>query len=1026
MCETRIFMHTFNLNSISQMKRKIFSALLMGVFTLASMSMFVSCKDYDDDINDLDQKQQDLVSQLTALQSDVNAKYTDLSGQLATAADNATKALQGVENANALINEVKGTAAAAGEAAAAAQATADGAQDAAETAQKAAEAAQKRADEALEAAKKALEAAGADESGKQALEKIAALETRVASLEALKESIPTLIEEAQKATNEELDKLQAKVDKYQAFFDNLFAMLTSVELYGTYSGNGLLTGKGGIDMKLKLAMIHGNVGSDSKFGDNEALGVDGKTIYATATPQITFTKGTDVKVNEGVVVRVNPINADITGDNVAIKVINSVGQDMSAYLKVASVEPYNDIITRAGGSKSGLYKINFEWVDGVNMDAYKTAVKDPTDPAKDVMFAIAINNIDTVQADRYVASTFDLALGDEPYVAANKLSYKVNGKSVNDLRNRWDGTSYNGNEEQSLLTPNSSAANAKEYTWNATAIAGKKAPATAMTKDNRDIDNSTQEIRYRKGYLPVSVGVPFTVELEKFNDANTPDKIQYYYVTLDENFAGSSVPSELNAWKSYDIDGLYTMTDASKKLDITINSLEANAEVGDKIGFRVYAVNYDGTLVDPDGRAFYVAVGDESTVASVDLKVEAWKGNSATVNLPADFKPAACGKQVSDGISYTVFDKYNQKSTSDASIKYTLLDGDSKPVTNWKDAKKIKVELLNTVQDFLDGATFSFTIQAKDVVNGVSRVTNTLKVNVTKVMPTSDALDVTFKPGQLVNGVYTCYLDAPTWNTPDWTKAASQGEKNLWDAVTGIYKNVNYIFTIANAAQNPDDDNKYTAPLVVKATGAEEYIARVDKALINGTDKHATTLECNFPNISYRMYEGKVQKVSDFKVPVYDGISTVFACPIHQTTYSWLQKSYGTDDKGNPSNYKDINYIVYEADNAADFGTSDNIANYIKATNNVDKEWYTSVEKWGWKFYQTGSITAKLTSDESGKEDYFTVKVDPTSGEFTFSEVSGATNPTVDVPSTLTIYAKDAFDDNARVIATLPFTVKRR
>ena len=36
------------------MKKKIFSALLMGVFTLASMSMFVSCKDYDDDINNLD------------------------------------------------------------------------------------------------------------------------------------------------------------------------------------------------------------------------------------------------------------------------------------------------------------------------------------------------------------------------------------------------------------------------------------------------------------------------------------------------------------------------------------------------------------------------------------------------------------------------------------------------------------------------------------------------------------------------------------------------------------------------------------------------------------------------------------------------------------------------------------------------------------------------------------------------------------------------------------------------------------
>ena len=32
------------------MKRKIFSKLLMGAFLIASVSMFVSCKDYDDDI----------------------------------------------------------------------------------------------------------------------------------------------------------------------------------------------------------------------------------------------------------------------------------------------------------------------------------------------------------------------------------------------------------------------------------------------------------------------------------------------------------------------------------------------------------------------------------------------------------------------------------------------------------------------------------------------------------------------------------------------------------------------------------------------------------------------------------------------------------------------------------------------------------------------------------------------------------------------------------------------------------------
>ena len=33
------------------MKRKYFSALLMGALTIASVSTFTSCKDYDDDID---------------------------------------------------------------------------------------------------------------------------------------------------------------------------------------------------------------------------------------------------------------------------------------------------------------------------------------------------------------------------------------------------------------------------------------------------------------------------------------------------------------------------------------------------------------------------------------------------------------------------------------------------------------------------------------------------------------------------------------------------------------------------------------------------------------------------------------------------------------------------------------------------------------------------------------------------------------------------------------------------------------
>jgi len=55
------------------MKKKIFSTLLLVAFTLASTSMFVSCKDYDDDINANKDR-------IAALETTVN----NLKGQIAT------------------------------------------------------------------------------------------------------------------------------------------------------------------------------------------------------------------------------------------------------------------------------------------------------------------------------------------------------------------------------------------------------------------------------------------------------------------------------------------------------------------------------------------------------------------------------------------------------------------------------------------------------------------------------------------------------------------------------------------------------------------------------------------------------------------------------------------------------------------------------------------------------------------------------------------------------------------------------
>ena len=82
------------------------------------------------------------------------------------------------------------------------------------------------------------------------------------------------------------------------------------------------------------------------------------------------------------------------------------------------------------------------------------------------------------------------------------------------------------------------------------------------------------------------------------------------YVTFDKKAnAVESAPSEWNAWNSYKYEGLNTVVEGTTAT-IKISPNEDQEIINDFIGFRVYAVNLDGTLVDPDGRAFYVKLGE--------------------------------------------------------------------------------------------------------------------------------------------------------------------------------------------------------------------------------------------------------------------------------------------------------------------------------------------------------------------------------------------------------------------------------
>ena len=473
------------------MNKKFLSAILFGALMITSTGTFVSCKDYDDDIENLQE------------QIDKKADLTELSSQVSTM-------------------------------------------------QSAISAAQSAANNALEAAKKA------DNSAE-----IAALEAKINSLkscecdlEALEAELKAII--ASSLADADLEGFKKQVEEQMAIVKELagayLTMVTEIDLYYKEDANS--------DLELNFSNV---IEKDNKFGPNN---------------EITFTKGTNVPTATSVVVRVVPANAELTTDMITL--INGKGESIMDQVEVTKVEPYSKLLTR--GSATGLWEVTFKLK---NYNNEKFAAIEKSNGAN-ILYAVAINDIAaTEETTAHTAvSDFGVTLAYKAGAAADTLLYKVDGTDVADIMNRYG-----------------KATGAKEYIWKSGAeVAINETTTNVVEGDNRSA----------KAAKNVQVGIPFAVELVADNDAMP----RAFYVTLDENFAYESSPSELNAWKNYGITGLNTVVDPAKKLEITIPTESAK---GDYVGFRVYAVNYDGTLVDPDGKAFYVYVGGATTAANASV-----------------------------------------------------------------------------------------------------------------------------------------------------------------------------------------------------------------------------------------------------------------------------------------------------------------------------------------------------------------------------------------------------------------------
>ena len=1051
------------------MKRKYLSALLMGTLTVASMSTFTSCKDYDDDISNLqgqidklataDQLSQKVAelqalissnkSDITSLQSEL-AKKTTLDEVKAVLADYATK--QYVNDADKTLQDAidalkTGDIAKLKEDVVKAQAAADKAaddakaanaeivetlktlatktelKDAADAAQKAIEALESKNAEDLKKAQDAITEtlksyatkSDVEEGDKKTLESLAetiknasdALKqanANKATLDAVAESLgkgyskENTVADAIKAIqaqigtpNKELGTLDLRLaaiesvlngvkdddtklglatkvtnieNKLKDIIGEYTTMVTSVSLVGSYHLN-TNQGREWDDVlmgKADLQFMSDNVAADLTFGKGQKDNTG--AVVAEASNQQTYKKGTPFNNETSIVVRVNPTNAELT-KNTTIKLVDSKGRDLSDVLELGTPERFNTLLSRASAA-SGLWTIPVKVKAGVATDKIEQKVGGTgADRNNHVLYAVAIKNTATEKdaQDRYVTSTYDLTV--------QAPTGFTEATSLKDVK-IWSETTM-GYDNAITLNGN------KKF-------AGSTGGDEVSAKNNEKIN----------------------IDFSAYKD-----QIQYFYVVRDDNNVDSeSGTSAINAWNSYKYTGLGQVVKADEGGVLTVDINKG--QVGDEIGFRIFAVNYNGTLVPTIGDSFVVYVGEQQNQASVAGSINVTKETNNTtawlpltgklkdgVSLPTHWATSINGQTVTFNVAYSKDGKNAAgASVENSEIKYVQFTCTSE-MKNWKDDAKAV-----------------FTISQKDAQDKM--VENEIAVTLTKVLPTVEStkklMGYTWKDEQLVNNTYTAYV-YPVGNA--WTTdGQANGYKDFDQAITGL--GANCVINIANLQK--DDKNKYTVSQDFTTT---PWKVTVDNALIDGTTKHATNISYNYGKISSEK-KNEAGAIVDYVVSV-ETVQTIFACPLKDNvqTYSW-GKHYVASSKKNI----DVNYLTYGSEKTVEIKAATsttpaeyaNLFDYIIGHNDFDNTVF------GGKLSALAKnkyvdVTAKLISNGSKKEDYFIAHVNKTAGTITFEKKSGTTNPVKDVASKLIITVKDAFGHTYEY--PMDFTVKR-
>ena len=1102
------------------MNKKYLSVILFGALMLGTTGTFTSCKDYDDDITNLqtqiDNQSKSLSDKLAAVESSISSlqsAQSSLDSKIAAATDAAEKAAleaqkQAIETAKAELNTVKAELQAAiqantGEIAdvKAAVTSIEGEISTLQAAQKSLEseiaaakdAAEKAVleakNEAIEVAKTELAAVKAElqasiqenkdaiaavDAAVKALEKkvtedMAKVVGRVEALEAFQTTTEETLDklaEADEALSNSITELETELKaELVALGTRLTAVEAQIAALQSYKADidankeGVAANKEAIDKlvtdlaaleagKLTDEMIEeiakrvmdivSNVNAKvevissalkkqvthvslykraNAMVEEKELTLDLVSAEAVRTwtfgegleGAISFTKGNKETFEDSFVIRVSPTTATL--DKYMIRLVNSQMKDLSNLLEIKSIEPYTDLLVATRTiSQNGLWKVTVKLKDNYDTDAYHDAAaiyeEDENGDEKvkaDILYAVMVSGEE--HDGREVVSEYGLTLAQLNKGTKHELFFNVDETPVKEIKNRWDGTKPSSSENG---TNNVSY---EELAWDMTPDGGnyKYAPwAEPITTGNgKNVQNDDTDARQTKPAYSVVAGKPFTVNF----DEETAKNIRGFYVTLDVDCAVESEPSEINAWRSYHVKGLNTVTSGSS-LELTIPE-DVNAD-GDYIGFRVYAVNYDGSLVDPDGKAFYVYVGvpaENWNAVNTVVVPGATLGNTPNSAKSADVAVTLTKLDAPHHATWLdeegeepIFDAYfvagSATYNTTASGLNTISSVDFTKVTKIYTKPRYDGTAGKTWADIKDGKAYNGTLT---IYNVHGSVLATINITMTKQLPTAPE-GFSVKTNQLdASGIYNCYLIPDSWTA----SSATNGTMDM-DYVFnwGAGASEQYVISFAKAKKASGKDVANEVAGDADLTVAKDYI--------DNKTQHATVVSYNFGKISSETKD-EDRNFADYKVEVKT-FPTVFNC-IYNDTYTWSWDNKAANDIA--TNTKLVYGSDYKFKNKS--GVAYNFDEAIKGTSSKDGAYSALLST-----PYNGSLVlqkANLISKGNGVEDeYFTV--DTSDMSFKAKTGIGQTNPTANVPSTLKLVYKDMY--NHDVVIELDMTVVPR